>query len=68
MGILDNMKDLKDKAEEFAADHEEQVTEGVEKASDFIDDKTGGRFEKPLDTVTDKVADYVEKLDGDAQS
>ena len=37
--------------------------DGVDKATDFIDDKTGGKFSDQLD----KVDDLAEKLAGDAE-
>ncbi|HEY3732396.1 MAG TPA: antitoxin [Streptosporangiaceae bacterium] len=33
-----------DKAKEFAGEHPDQVQEGLDKAGDFLDQKTGGRF------------------------
>jgi hypothetical protein len=46
MGMFDNMKD---KAEDLAKEHPDQVNEGLEKAGDFADDKTGGKFEDQID-------------------
>jgi hypothetical protein len=38
-----------DKAKDFAGDHDEQVDEGVEKAGEQIDDRTGGKYESQVD-------------------
>ena len=46
MGMFDNMKD---KAEDLAKEHPDQVNEGLEKAGDFADDRTGGKFEDQID-------------------
>lgn len=62
MSTFDN---LGDKAEEFAGDHADQVDEGVEKAGDVVDDKTGGRFSDQVDEGQEKAGDYVEGLGDD---
>ncbi|HZX03277.1 antitoxin [Kribbella sp.] len=36
--------EMKDKAEELAKEHPDQVNEGLEKAGDFANEKTGGKF------------------------
>jgi hypothetical protein len=41
MGLFDEMKD---KAEDLAKDHPDQVNEGLEKAGDFLNEKTGDKF------------------------
>jgi hypothetical protein len=41
MGLFDEMKD---KAEDLAKDHPDQVSEGLEKAGDFLNEKTGDKF------------------------
>ncbi|HEX6446364.1 MAG TPA: antitoxin [Streptosporangiales bacterium] len=62
MSQFDN---LRDKAEDAAADHPDQVNEGIEKAGDFADDKTGGKYSDQIDQGQEKVGDYVEGLGGD---
>lgn len=58
MGIFD---DAKDKASDFASDNSDQVDQGVEKAGDFVDDKTGGdhsdQVDKAQDFAKDKLGD-----------
>jgi hypothetical protein len=41
MGLFDEMKD---KAEELAKEHPDQVNEGLEKAGEFLNEKTGDKF------------------------
>lgn len=61
MGAFDEMRD---KAEEFAGEHSDQVNEGVEKAGEFADEKTGGRFSDQIDQGTEKAGDFAEGLGG----
>ena len=41
MGLFD---EIKDKAEELAKEHPDQVNEGLEKAGEFLNEKTGDKF------------------------
>ena len=58
MGIFDSAKD---KASEFAQDNPDKLDQGVEKAGDFADDKTGGQHADQIDKGQDLAH---EKLDG----
>lgn len=60
---LKNLSELKDKAEDLVGDHGDAVNSGLEKAGDFVDDRTGGKYSGHIDTGVDKAQDYVEKLD-----
>jgi hypothetical protein len=42
MGFLDDAKKLVD-------EHEDQVDQGIEKAGDLVDDKTGGQYAGQVD-------------------
>jgi hypothetical protein len=59
MSQFDN---LRDKAEDAAGDHPDQVNEGIEKAGDFADDKTGGKYSDQIDQGQEKAGDYAEGL------
>ncbi|MET8978115.1 antitoxin [Streptomyces sp. NPDC004539] len=59
---LKNLKGLKDKVEDLAEEHGDKISAGLEKAGDFIDDKTGGKHGDKIDTAVDKAQDYIEKL------
>jgi hypothetical protein len=54
-----------DKAKEFADDHDEQVDQGLEKAGDFADDKTGGKYGEQIDRGVDAAQERTG--DGDTQ-
>jgi hypothetical protein len=56
MGIFDKVKSL-------VGSHGDKVADGVDKATDVIDDKTEGKFHDHLE----KVDEFADKLDdGDA--
>ena len=54
MGIFDKAKDA-------LSEHSEQVATGIDKAGDFVDDKTGGKYVEQVDQgqafVKEKVAE-----------
>lgn len=56
MGIFDKVKDLANK-------NKEKVADGVDKATDFVDDKTGGKHTEHLDKVDDAAAKFADKPD-----
>ncbi len=43
------MSSFMDKAKEFAAEHDEQVDEGIEKAGEQVDRRTGGKHTEQVD-------------------
>jgi uncharacterized protein YjbJ (UPF0337 family) len=61
MGFLDK---LKGKATEVVDQHGDKVSEGLHKAKDFVDDKTGGKLGNKGDTAVDKAEDALDDLDG----
>ncbi len=50
-----------DKAKDFAADHDKQVDEGLQKAGDQIDERTGDKYS----TQIDKGVDEAQRRTGD---
>ena len=64
MGFLDKFKGkggLKDKAVDFAKEHDDQVDQGIDKASDLVDDATKGKYTDKIDGAADKAKDAYEK-------
>lgn len=57
MSIFD---DIKGKAEGLINGHEDQIKDGVEKAGDFVDSKTGDKFKDQIDLVQKAAGDYVD--------
>lgn len=62
MGIMDRFKKVKDQAADMAEEHGDKIADGVDKATDVVDDKTGGKFTDQLDKVDD-MADKLRKDD-----
>lgn len=55
MGLLDNIKGaLKGNAD--------KVKDGIDKAGDMIDEKTGGKYSDKIDMAEEKIGDMVEDI------
>ncbi|MFB9233974.1 antitoxin [Plantactinospora siamensis] len=48
------MSDFMDKAKDFADKHDKQVDEGIDKAGDQIDQRTGGKYDEQIDKGVDQ--------------
>ncbi len=55
---------LFDKAKDFAGDNPDKVDQGVEKAGDLVDDKTGGKHSEQVDKGQDFVGDRLGGAEG----
>lgn len=60
MGLMDN---IKGKLKGQAGEHGDQVSQGVDKAGDFADEKTGGKHADQVDKGQDFAKD---QLDGES--
>jgi len=49
MGFADNLKGMVDKGKDLAAENADKIDDVVEKAGDFIDNKTGGKYADKID-------------------
>ena len=58
-------KDWFKKGKDLAAENKDAVKDGIEKAGDFVDDKTGGKFEGQVDKGQEAASDFVDKLDNE---
>ncbi len=63
MGLFDKFKKHTDKAKDLMESQGDNIATGVDKATDFVDDKTGGKYGDHLE----KVDDMADKL-GDDES
>ncbi|HEV3356707.1 MAG TPA: antitoxin [Pseudonocardiaceae bacterium] len=54
-----NLDDLKNKAQELAGQHTDQVNQGIDKAREFIDEKTGGQHSDQIQQGADKLKDVL---------
>lgn len=64
MGLFDKLKGKTSDLKDAAADHADQIEDGIDKAAGLIDDKTGGKHTDQIDKAAAKAKDVVEKLDG----
>ncbi|MBL7500415.1 antitoxin [Frankia sp. CNm7] len=65
--LADKAGDLKEKAEDLAEKHGDQINDGLDKAGDFVDDRTGGKYSDKIDTGVEQGQKLVERL-GDQAS
>ncbi|MFZ1587503.1 MAG: antitoxin, partial [Candidatus Microthrix parvicella] len=59
MSFLD---DAKKKLDDVVDEHGDKIADGVEKAGDFIDEKTGGKHADKVDMVQEKAGDAIDSL------
>lgn len=52
-----------EKAQDYAADHKEQMSGAIDKGGDLVNKGTKGRFAKQVGTVTDKAGEAVNKIE-----
>lgn len=57
--------DITDKAKDLAADHKDKVKEGIDKAGDAVDEKTGGKYSEQVEKGEEAAKDYVDDLPED---
>jgi hypothetical protein len=65
MGLFDKLKKMAGKAEDLVEEHDDKILDGIDKAADLADDKTGGKHADKIDTGADKAKDTVRKLAAD---
>jgi hypothetical protein len=63
MGLFDRFKRAKNQAGDLVEEHGDKVDSGIDKAADFVDDKTGGRYSENIDKGADTAKDAIDKLD-----
>ncbi|MBY8849233.1 antitoxin [Saccharothrix longispora] len=62
MGIGDRFDELKDKAKDALGRHGDKADQGVDKAGQFIDEKTGGRHSEHVQQGTDKAKEGLDRF------
>ncbi|MCQ4082945.1 antitoxin [Streptomyces sp. RB6PN25] len=67
MGFLDAIKGRfsKGKAEDLARRHGDKVDTGMDKASQQLDEGSGGKYSEQIQTGTEKAKDTLGNLDKD---
>lgn len=61
MGTFDN---LKGKVRDFVDGNSDKISDGLDKAGEFIDSKTGGKHTDKIATGKDKLKDALDGRDG----
>ena len=61
MGFLDK---LRGKASDAVDQHGDKIADGIDKAADVADQKTGGKHTAKIDSGAEKAKDALDKLDG----
>lgn len=61
MGMFDKMKN---KASDVTDEHGDKVGEGLDKAGEFADEKTGGKHGDKIDQGVDTAKERLDNLDG----
>jgi len=61
MGFLDK---LRGKATQAVDQHGEKIADGIDKAAEVADRKTGGKHAGKIDSGAEKAKDALDKLDG----
>ena len=64
MSFLD---DAKKKLDDVVDEHGDKIADGVEKAGDFIDDKTGNKHADKVDQAQEKIGVAVKKMQADGK-
>lgn len=59
-----DLDDIKNKASDLVDEHGDKVKDGIDKAADLADDKTGGKHSETIDSVADKAKGAIDKLAG----
>ena len=56
-----------DKAQDFAEQHDDQVDQGLDKAGDMADQKTGGKYDEQIDKGVDAAQERTGQGDSQQQ-
>ena len=59
-----SVDEIKDKVVDAVDEHGPKIGEGIEKAADFVDEKTGHKYSDKIDKATGAVKGGLDKLDG----
>ena len=59
MGMMDEMKD---KAQDAIGEHGDKIDEGMDRAGDFADEKTGGDHREQIDKGVDRGKEAIDDM------
>jgi len=58
---------LLDKAKDMLKGNTDKVKEGIDKAGDMIDEKTGGKFSDHIETAEEKAGEFLDDVEESAE-
>jgi len=61
----DLAKDLTDKARDAVTEHSDQIDGGIDKAAEFVDDKTKGKYSEKIGSVQARAHGVVDRITTD---
>jgi hypothetical protein len=71
-GILDKVKEVTerftDRARGLLGQHSDKADAAIDKAGDFVNDKTGDKYSEHVDKAQDAAHDAVDKLAGEGDT
>jgi hypothetical protein len=62
MGLGDKLDGLKDKAKEAVGQHGDKVDQGVDRAGQFADERTGGKHTSQIDQGEQKAKEGLDRF------
>ena len=64
MALSDKLNELKDKAKEAVGQHGDKVEDGVDRAGQFVDEKTGNKHSDQIQQGVDKAKEGLRNWGG----
>ncbi|HTI22135.1 MAG TPA: antitoxin [Kutzneria sp.] len=64
MALSDKFNELKDKAKDAVGQHGDKVDEGIDKAGQFVDEKTGNKHSDQINQGADKAKEGLRNWGG----
>jgi hypothetical protein len=61
------MSEFMDDAKKLASEHQDVADEGLDKAAQFADEKSGGKYDSQIEGAEQKAEGYLGVQDQDAQ-
>ena len=61
------MSEFMDDAKKLAGEHQDVADEGLDKAAQFADEKSGGKYASQIEGAENKAEDYLGVQDQDAK-
>jgi hypothetical protein len=62
------MSEFMDGAKKLAGEHQDMADEGFDKAAQFADEKSGGKYDSQIEGAENKAEDYLGVQDQDAKN